>query len=257
LQKSLAQQENTIAVLAGAFPGAYQAAPYRLTDFTLPKELPVSLPAALVWQRPDVRSAEALMHQASAKIGVATANMLPKFTLSASLPTTAGEIGDMFAKSSSGWALAASVAQTVFDGGTLLHTKRAAVATYEEAYQTYRSSVLTAFKDVANALRALEHDDAALKGYYRAEQAAKDSLDLSRAQFRAGTGAYTDVLSAQNTYQSARVKRASAEADRYLDAITLFEALGGGWWNRPDNLVQKANTDPSDDAAAPLSGDTK
>jgi len=181
------------------------------------------------------------MHQASAEIGVATANMLPDFTLSASLPTSAAAIGDLFTTATSGWSLAAGITQPIFEGGTLLHKKRAAVAAYKEAAANYRAVVLDAFKDVADALRAIQHDGDALRAYVKAERAAKESLDLSRALVKAGTGVYTDVLTAQQTYQNARIARVQAEAQRYLDAVALFEALGGGWWNRPDNLASRAN----------------
>lgn len=242
LQKTLAQQQNAIAVLAGEFPSGYEGRPFRLSALRLPHALPISVPSALVRQRPDIRNAEALLHQASANIGVATANMLPDVSLSASLPTSAEKLSGLF--DNSAWSLAASVTQPLFEGGRLLHSKRAAEAAYEQALANYRSTVLSAFRDVADALKALQHDREALAGYLAAEKAARDSLDLAQSLFKAGTGTYTDVLSAQTTYQNARLNRASAEADRYLDAVALFEALGGGWWNRPDNLVALANTDP-------------
>lgn len=241
LEKERDQQQNAIAVLAGQFPNARSGAPFTLASLRLPHDLPLSVPASLVRQRPDVRNAEALMHQASAEIGVATANMLPDFTLSASLPTSASAIGDLFTTATSGWSLAAGITQPIFEGGTLLHKKRAAVAAYKEAAANYRAVVLDAFKDVADALRAIQHDGDALRAYVKAERAAKESLDLSRAIVKAGTGVYTDVLTAQQTYQNARIARVQAEAQRYLDAVALFEALGGGWWNRPDNLASRAN----------------
>lgn len=244
LQKALALQQNTIAALIGDFPNQYASRKFRIAGLGLPHALPLSVPSALVEQRPDIRAAEAQLHRASAEIGVATAAMLPQLTLSASLPTSAAELGDLFASTTTGWSIAAGVAQPIFRGGTLVHNKRAAEAAYEAALANYRSSVLAAFRDVANALRALQHDRQALAGYLAAEKAAKESLDLSQTLFKAGTASYTDVLTAQSTYQSARLARASAEASRYLDAVALFEALGGGWWNRPDNFVALANTDP-------------
>lgn len=245
LEKALAIQQNTIAALVGDFPNQYATRKFRISGLGMPHSLPLSVPSALVNQRPDVRAAEAKVHAAAANIGVATAAMLPQVTLTASLPSTARDIGDLFASSTSGWSLAASLAQPIFKGGQLLHNKRATDAAYDAALASYRGVVLDAFKDVANALRSLQHDRQALAGYLAAEKAAKDSLDLSQTLFKAGTVAYTSVLSAQTTYQSARLNRASAEASRYLDAVALFEALGGGWWNRPDNLASLANTDPA------------
>ena len=245
LEKALALQQNTIATLVGDFPNQYASRKFRISGLGMPHSLPLSVPSALVNQRPDVRAAEARVHAAAANIGVATAAMLPQVTLTASLPSTASGIGDLFASGTSGWSLAASLAQPIFKGGQLLHSKRATDAAYEAALATYRGVVLDAFKDVADALRSLQHDRQALAGYLAAERAAKESLDLSQTLFKAGTVAYTSVLSAQTTYQSARLNRASAEASRYLDAVALFEALGGGWWNRPDNLASLANTDPA------------
>ncbi|MBS1183400.1 MAG: ABC-type export system, outer rane channel protein [Proteobacteria bacterium] len=244
LQKALALQQNTIAALVGDFPNQYASRKFRIAGLRLPHALPLSLPSALVEQRPDIRAAEAQLHRASADIGVATAAMLPQLTLSASLPSSAAELGDLFASGTTGWSIAAGLVQPIFKGGALVHNKRAAEAAYEAAFANYRSTVLAAFRDVANALRSLQHDRQALAGYLAAETAAKESLDLTQTLFKAGTVSYTDVLTAQTTYQSARLARASAEASRYLDAVALFEALGGGWWNRPDNLAVLANTDP-------------
>ncbi|WP_053240044.1 efflux transporter outer membrane subunit [Pleomorphomonas koreensis] len=244
LQKALALQQNTIAALVGDFPNQYASRKFRIAGLGLPHALPLSVPSALVEQRPDIRAAEARLHKASAEIGVATAAMLPQLTLSAALPTSAADLGDLFASGTTGWSIAAGLAQPIFKGGTLIHNKRASEAAFEAAVADYRSTVLGAFKDVANALRALQHDRQALAGYLAAERAAKESFDLTQTLFKAGTVPYTNVLTAQTTYQSARLARASAAASRYLDAVALFEALGGGWWNRPDNLVALANTDP-------------
>lgn len=257
LEKRLAQQENTIAVLAGEFPGAYKADPFRLADFQLPKDLPLSLPSTLLRRRPDIRAQEALLHQASAKIGVAEAARLPSLTLSASLTTSATEMAQLFMSNSTGWGLASSLAAPIFDGGRLAHAEKAAEASYDQALANYRGTVLSAFKDVANALRAVEHDNAAFQSYTAAERTARESLELARSRFKAGTGAYTDVLSAQQTYQAARINRASSEADRYQDAITLFAALGGGWWNRPDNVVGQFDAKAAKPGAPPSSGDAK
>lgn len=244
LQKALALQQNTIAVLAGEFPNQYASRKFRISGLGMPHKLPVSLPSALVEQRPDVRAAEAQLHRASAGIGVAKAAMLPQITLTAALPTAATSVGGLFDASTTGWNIAAGLTQPIFKGGQLLHSKRAADAAYEAALANYKSVVLGAFKDVANALRSLQHDRQALAGYLAAETAAKESLDLTQTLFKAGTVPYTTVLTAQTTYQAARLNRASAESSRYLDAVALFESLGGGWWNRPDNLASLANTDP-------------
>ncbi len=234
LEKELAQQRNALAALVGVFPNEYTAKPFTLDELTLPRELPLSLPSTLVRQRPDVRAAEAQLHEACANIGVAVADMLPEFTLTPSMPSTVYKIANLLSAKSIAWTFEATVSQTLFEGGELLHTKRAAVAAYDAAAADYRSTVLGAFEDVANALRAVEADARALRARLEAENAARDSLKLTQAQFKVGTISYIDVLTAQGTYETARIERASAQATRFADVVALFEALGGGWWNRVD-----------------------
>ena len=240
LEKQLAQQRNDLAILAGRFPSQELGASFDLAALRLPEELPVSLPSKLIEQRPDVRSSEAQLHQASAQIGVAISNQLPQLTLSAQYGSSA--TGNLFTPGSGIWSIGASVAQTLFDAGTLLHKKRAAVAAFDQAAAQYRSTVLAAFQDVANALRALQSDADALKAQVAAERAAADSLDLSRAQVRAGAITYLSLLNAQQTYQQARLNLVQAQANRYSDTAALFQALGGGWWHRAD--VPPANGAP-------------
>jgi NodT family efflux transporter outer membrane factor (OMF) lipoprotein len=240
LIKSWEQQRNAIAVLAGEFPGNYAEEPFTLDGLKLPRTLPVSLPAALIRQRPDIRSSEALLHQASANIGVAAAERMPQISLTATIGSSTTTFGSLFSAGTFFNSVAAGLSQSLFDGGVLRHTQRAAEAAFDAALADYRSVVLSAFGDVADVLRAIQRDGESLSAYIEAEEAARASLDLARLRFKVGTGDYTDVLSAQQTYQEARISRAEAEADRYLDAAALFEALGGGWWNRPENILEPA-----------------
>lgn len=234
LQKQLAQQRDRIAALAGRFPNHPPDETFDLATLTLPQALPVSLPSRLVEQRPDVRAAEATLHQASAEIGVATANMLPQFNLTGDIGTEATTIGTMFAAGTGIWSIVAGVTQPLFRGGTLLHEKRAAEAAYDGAAAQYRSTVLSAFQNVADTLRALQSDADALQADTAAERSANESLSLARDQYRLGAVSLIELLNAETTYEQARIALVQAQAARYADTAALFEALGGGWWHRSD-----------------------
>lgn len=234
LQKQLAQARNQLAVLAGRLPSEGAGASFDLAALELPQDLPVSLPSKLVEQRPDIRASEAQLHSASAEIGVATANELPQINLTGSFGSTALPAGNLFSPGTGIWSVGGSLAQTIFDAGTLLHKQRAAVAAYDQAAASYRNIVLTAFQDVANALRALESDADAVNADVASERAAAKSLDVSRSQYQIGAITYVALLNAEQTYQQARISLVQAKANRYADTAALFQALGGGWWNRGD-----------------------
>jgi NodT family efflux transporter outer membrane factor (OMF) lipoprotein len=234
LQKQLAQARNRIAALAGRFPSQDTPQTFDLASLQLPVELPVSLPSQLVEQRPDVRASEAQLHEASAQIGVATANMLPQFTISGDVGSAALSVGSLFLPGSGVWSIAAGITQPIFHGGTLLHEKRAAEAGYDEAAAQYRSTVIGAFQNVADALRALQADAETLKAALAASRAAEDSLDLARGQFKLGAISYPALLDSQTAYQQTRIALVQAQANRFADTAALFQALGGGWWNRKD-----------------------
>lgn len=245
LNKQLAQQRSQLAIYLGRFPSEISGDPFTLASLGLPRDLPLSLPSKLVAQRPDIRSSEAQLHAASAKIGVAIANMLPQITLSASYGSGANSFANLFSPSTLAWSLAGSVAQTIFDGGTLLHDKRAAEAGFDQAAAQYRSTVLSAFQDVANALHAIQYDATTLKAQSAAEQAAQHSLSLARSQYQAGATTYTTVLTAQSALMTARISRIQAQAARLSDTAALYQALGGGWWNRTDVVADANQPTPS------------
>jgi NodT family efflux transporter outer membrane factor (OMF) lipoprotein len=233
LEKQLAQARHRLALLAGRFPGDAGTLPeFDLEGLNLPEELPVSLPSSLARQRPDIRAAEELLHAASARVGVATANLYPQITLTGSLGSEATKAGSLFGSGSSVWSLGAGLLQPIFRGGELSARRRAAVAGYEQAEAQYRETVLQAFQNVADVLRALETDAQALKAQTDAEAAARASLDLARRQFQLGAGSYLTLLSAERQHQQARIGLVQAQAARFSDTAALFQALGGGWWNR-------------------------
>jgi NodT family efflux transporter outer membrane factor (OMF) lipoprotein len=234
LLKQLAQQQDLLAVLAGRFPGQAPAETFDLDSLQLPEALPLSLPSELVAQRPDVLQAEANLHAASAQVGIAVANRLPSISLTGNAGSTALAIGQVFKSGSGFWNLGAAVAAPIFQGGTLLHQERAAKANYDQAAAQYRSTVLTAFQNVADTLAALEQDADGLDAAAKAEQAARLTLDLSQRQWKDGYTSQLSLLNAEQSYQLARINRVLAQADRYTDTAALFQALGGGWWHRAD-----------------------
>jgi NodT family efflux transporter outer membrane factor (OMF) lipoprotein len=234
LQKQLEQTRNLLAALAGRFPSEAPEETFDLAALRLPQDLPVGLPATLVEYRPDVRVAEAQLHAASAQIGVAIANRLPQFTITAAYGGAATVLTKMFANGNPFWSVVGSVMQTLFDAGTLRHRQRAAEAAFEQAAAQYRSTVLSAFQNVADALYALHSDAEALQATVATEQATKKSLDLTLAAQQLGAVTYLQVLTAQQAYRQALLTRVQAQAARLSDVVMLFQALGGGWWNRPD-----------------------
>jgi len=234
LRTQLAQQRNLLATYAGALPADYCGPEFSLETLSLPVELPLSVPSKFVEQRPDVREYSALLHEATAQIGVATANMLPQITLSGSYGGEATSFSNVFSPASVVWSLAASATQPIFKGGQLLHQRRAAVAAAQQAAANYRATVITAFQNVSDTLYALKGDAETLEAQALAERTAAQSLNLIQVQYRSGAASYLQVLSAEQTYQSAAVALVKAKAQRYADTAALFQALGGGWWNRSD-----------------------
>jgi NodT family efflux transporter outer membrane factor (OMF) lipoprotein len=234
LRSQLAQQRNQLAIYVGSLPADYDGAEFNLDSLTLPVDLPVSLPSKFVEQRPDVRQYSALLHQATAQIGVATANMLPQLTLTASYGGVAPAFEDVFNSSSVVWSLVGGVTQPLFKGGTLVHQRRAALAAAQGAAANYRATVITAFSDVSNTLYALQADADALAAQTRAERTAADSLRLLEVQYKSGGASHLQVLTAEQGYQTAAVNLVKARAQRFADTAALFQALGGGWWNRTD-----------------------
>ena len=234
LLKQSAQLRDLLAVLGGRFPNQAPSEDCERASLQLPQELPLSLPSELVAQRPDVLQAEANLHDASARIGIAIANRLPNIVLSADAGSTALALDQLFTTGTGFWSLGAATTAPLFQGGTLLHHERAAKAAYIEASQQYRSTVLTAFQNVADTLTALEQDAEALQANAAAADAAKVTLDLAQRQWQAGYAGYLALLSAEQVYQQARINLVQAQASRYADTAALFQALGGGWWHRTD-----------------------
>ena len=238
LEKQFDLNRHALSVLIGQFPGNGKLPEFSLESLRLPEELPVSLPSLLARQRPDIRASEALLHQACAAVGVAMANLYPQITLSAGYGFQAVSTDILFNGESVVWNVGAGLLQPIFRGGELTAKRRSAIAAYDQAAAQYRQTVLKAFQDVADVLRALETDARTLQAQAEAEAAAKSALALIEKQYELGAVSYPALLIAQRDYQKTRINLVAARAQRYADTAALFQALGGGWWNRKSNSLK-------------------
>lgn len=238
LKKSQEQMRHQLTLLVGKLPNEAGLPSLDLTQLQLPKDLPVSLPSELVRQRPDIRASEALLHQANAQVGVATANLYPSITLTASDGSSTFRFKDLFSNGFGFWSLIGSVTSPILDGGTLRAKRRASEAALDAAAGQYKQTVLVAFQNVANALSALQHDATTLQMQAEAELVARESLDMTNNQYQFGSVNILSVLDAQRSYQQARIALIQAQTARFTDSAALFQALGGGWWNRTEAIPE-------------------
>ncbi|MES1941269.1 NodT family RND efflux system outer membrane lipoprotein [Salinisphaera sp. T5B8] len=236
LRKQRAIAVNRLAVLTGSTPGTFADPHFHIDDLTLPATLPVSLPSALVRQRPDILAAEAMVHAASAQIGIAAANLLPDVSIGAYYSREGLSLGDLSDPVTALWQLGASASAPLFAGGRLRAQKRAAGDAYVAALADYRATVLAAFGDVADSLRSLESDARALEAQQTAADQARRNLDTVRARVDNGAATYIALYTAQVQYQDTLLDVVDARVTRYSDSAALFRALGGGWWNADDPL---------------------
>jgi len=232
LQRQLEQVRHRLAIYIGQAPGAAQLPEFRLADLQLPPQLPLSLPSELARQRPDIRAAEALLQQAGARVGVATANLYPQIVLSANAGSLATRAGDLFGSGTAFYLLGASLTQPLFRGGELQARRRAAVATYEQAAAAYQEVVLQGLQNVADVLRALQADANKLQQRADAAAHARRQVDIATARYQAGGVSHYALLEAERKLQSALLERTQTVADRYADSAALLQALGGGWWKQ-------------------------
>lgn len=231
LQQQLTRSEHLLAVLQGQLPAEGRTSEIDLDRLSLPPKIPVSVPSLLVQHRPDILQAEASLHAASAEIGVATAAMLPSFTLDGTVGYSSLSSSNILAPQSNLWGLAASVSQPVFNGGMLWYRRQAARDAFVGAQAQYRQAVLTAFEQVADALRALEHDAGTLAANEGALQSAQKAARLVEANYGAGLASYSAVLLANAQLRQVQIAEIQSKAQRYQDTVALFVSLGGGWWS--------------------------
>ncbi len=230
LQKNLAQTQHLLTALVGKIPEQWTPPAFDLADFTLPVEVPVSLPSELTRRRPDILAAEAQLHSASATIGVATAALFPSLTLNGNYAWNSTDIAALFGPGAGFWSIGANLAAPIFHGGTLWFQRRAAIRAYEASLTDYQQAVVAGFQQAADSLRALEADAHTLEAQSESLAAAARNLELINSNYKAGLVNYLQVLSADTQYQQARLGLIQAQALRLQDTTALFVALGGGWW---------------------------
>ncbi|MFI4919449.1 MAG: efflux transporter outer membrane subunit [Legionellales bacterium] len=230
LEKQLALERDLLNALTGRFPDDQRTPTFTFDSLQLPGDLPLSLPSALIEQRPDIRAAEEQMHAANALIGVAIANRLPNVSIGFSnAGTAATSLPTLFQPNTLFWALAGIVSQPVFDGGTLLHKQRAAQAIYKQAVAQYQLTVVNAFQNVADTLKSIRLDAIALNLAQQTQRAALTMVNIARHQFKAGDASILTVLVNEQTYQQAQLNLIQTQSNRLTDTVALFQALGGGW----------------------------
>jgi NodT family efflux transporter outer membrane factor (OMF) lipoprotein len=247
LEQKRAQAADLVATLAGMMPAQWSPVELSLSEITLPADLPQTVPSRLVRQRPDVLQAEALLHAASAEIGVATAAMLPNITLSAGGGLASTSLATLGSRAGQSWDLAANVAAPLFQGGTLWYGRKAAQDAYDASRAQYRQTVLSAFAQVADVLYALEYDAGALDAQTRALAAAREALRLLRADYRAGTVDYLQILIADGQLHQAQIAWLEADAQRLQDTVALYAALGGGWGDGAQERQPQSQNDKRDE----------
>ena len=228
LEKELARVTHQLAVYLGREPGEATIDGFDLDSLHLPEAVPLSLPSSLARKRPDIRAAEALWHQASADVGVATADLFPRITLSGSLGSQRTGSGDLLAGVNV-WSIAGNLMQPIFRGGALRARKRSAVAAYDEAAAAYRQTVLQGLQEVADALSALDMDARTLQARADAAGHARAGYGIAQQQYLLGGISHLALLDAQRQLLQSEFDRVQAQADRYADTAALLHALGGGW----------------------------
>jgi NodT family efflux transporter outer membrane factor (OMF) lipoprotein len=248
LRQELARARHALSVVLGRAPANELPDDVDLAQITLPLQVPVSLPSELAHRRPDILAAEARLHAATSAVGVAQSNLYPKIQLTASVGQQSLKADQLFDRASNAWSIIAGFTAPIFDGGTLRAEKRAAVDAMRASAATYEQTVLEAFAQVADLLEGLDHDAEQLDAQDHAQQAAQSSLDLARISYKEGNAGVLQVLDAERSYQQARLGYVRAVAQRYLDTVQLFLALGG---TSPSASLAAASAQP-----APLSRDT-
>ncbi len=246
LKSQLASVRHQLAVYIGETPNHAPKAHFELAQLKMPHELPLSLPSQLVDQRPDIRAAESSLQAANAAIGVAEANRLPQFTLSGDMGSVGSKVDKLFTPGSGVWSFGSSVAETIFDAGTLMHQEHAAEAAYDQTAAQYRKTVLAAFQNVADTLHALQSDAETLNAQAENAKSAHENLELVKAQFEAGAVSSLEVLTAEITAYTADLNLTKAQAQRFSDTAALYQALGGGWWNRKQDHADNQEAAPKE-----------
>ena len=236
LQKMRSTEWHTLSVLLGQPTSDTLPSPVALNTLQLPSALPVSLPAKMVTQRPDIQAAQATMHQASANIGVVTSYLLPQISITSNYGFLSSTTNNFFDSSNVTWGIGGNILQPIFHGGQVWMARKAAIAAFNQTKAQYRQTVLQAFKNISDALRAIQYDAQLFQAQTKAERSARDQWQIVKKQYQVGGENYLAVLQADVVYQQAMLDRLKTEGLRYTDTAGLYQALGGGWWNREGSL---------------------
>ena len=239
LEQRLSETQHLLATLLGEEPAAWSSTPVSLTSLELPRDVPLTVPSELVRQRPDILAVEAQLHAASAEIGVATAALYPHLTLTGTYGWDNTSPSPLFAGPNAIWLYGAQLAAPLFHGGTLWFKRRSAIDSYQQSFATYRQTVLAALAQVADLLRALEHDAEQVAAQARQEKAAHEALRLTSVNYQSGVASYLEVLISDVQENQAMIASIGGRAQRLQDSVALFVALGGGWWNAKDVILQE------------------
>jgi NodT family efflux transporter outer membrane factor (OMF) lipoprotein len=243
LKKQLSQQHNLVAVLVGTIPAELPELKFQLSSLQLP-DIPTALPAKVIEQRPDVRVAKAQLRAANAGVGVAVSNMLPQINLTASYGNSAQELSQLFNASGIMWSIGAGVVQPLFQGGALLHRKRAAEAQLDQALALYEQSILLAFQNVADTLEAASYDAQQYIATKRQEVTAHESLKIAQRQLELGDISVIVLLNSESVYLQSSIARIQTQSGRFNDVVAMYQALGGGWGNA-QSTAQVSKKSPS------------
>lgn len=233
LRQQLADTHHTLAVLVGEMPAEADLPQLSLDAFTLPREIPISLPSALIHVRPDILQAEADLHAATAAVGIATARLYPDITLGATLSQGSPNIDSLLKNAFRGYDLFAGLTLPIFHGGSLKAGREAALADARAADARYQQTVLDSFRQVASLLDALKNDQQLIDSQRESLDTAGRSRDLSRRSFEVGNSGVLQVLDAERIYQRSLAGLADARGRQFLNVARLYVATAGGWVGTP------------------------
>lgn len=237
LEKQFGMNRDLLSSYIGHTPGETLDVRFDLDSLTLPERLPLSLPARLVEQRPDVRIAGTQLQAASAAVGIAAAARWPSIQIEGNIGSAALSLTPSFNNTTNFVSIAGTLTQPLFEGGALLHHERAAKAAYDQAAAQYQGTVIGAFQNTADVLHALWTDASALQLAEAAQKASSKSLRIAQRQLGLGDLSRLAVLSAEQADAQVRLTTLQARATRYTDVAALFQALGGGWWNSETRMA--------------------
>jgi NodT family efflux transporter outer membrane factor (OMF) lipoprotein len=227
LRQELSRAHHALSLVLGRLPEKELPPDLDFAQITLPLDVPVGLPSELAHRRPDILAAEARLHAATSAVGIAESNLYPKIQLTATVGQQAVTPAGLFDGTGTAWSLLSGLTMPLFDGGTLRAEKRASIEAMHASAANFQEVVLEAFTQVADLLEALSHDAEQLDAQDQAQKSADANLSLTRASYQEGNVGILQVLDAQRSYQQARLGYVRAVAQRYLDTVQLFLALGG------------------------------